>query len=326
METSIEIEPKRKRGRPRREPSERIRHSRSGRPTLEYISYEEARAWVKKFRLKSQEDWKKFKNKRDKKTGMRLRPTNVPAYPELAYSGKGWKGYTDFLGLPTVFPYEKAKTEARKLGLKSAKEWMKWWDKYRPPTVGRRPDQYYEEWENWNEFLGNNNVPLHLKKWNRAPFEEARKYVHTLKLKSRQEYIDWHLAQRPSFLPLHPSLVYKKTGWTNWTEWLGTRSLSARLESKKTNTAIWFLVQYPQMPTNVFEIGIEHIGKQALLERQKGLGFKIIRVYKYEPETKVQTETLLNQFTSPYWEGQRQRLISNLPQLLFDLDQLLLKV
>lgn len=76
-----EIPPKKKAGRPRRtdKPEKVIRPV--GRPKHKYVSYAEARAWVRKLRLKNFEEWKKFRHKRDNKTGKRLRPEWIPAHP-----------------------------------------------------------------------------------------------------------------------------------------------------------------------------------------------------------------------------------------------------
>lgn len=55
------------------------------------------------------------------------------------------------------------------------------------------------------------------------PFEDAKKIVIELKLKSNSE---WRLycksGQKPHNIPVNPDRTYKKNGWLNWTDWLGS--------------------------------------------------------------------------------------------------------
>ena len=53
-------------------------------------------------------------------------------------------------------------------------------------------------------------------------FEEARKLVHQLKLKSNKE---WRLLiknkQKPQNIPSNPDSIYKNIGWKGWADFLG---------------------------------------------------------------------------------------------------------
>ena len=62
------------------------------------------------------------------------------------------------------------------------------------------------------------------KQW--RPFEEARKFTHSLNLKSIEEYRAFsRVAQlnskKPDDIPSSPNVVYKGKGWTNWPDYLG---------------------------------------------------------------------------------------------------------
>jgi len=58
------------------------------------------------------------------------------------------------------------------------------------------------------------------KKW--KTFEEARKFAHSLKLKSNREWREYHKSDiKPKDIPSNPVKVYSKE-WTNWGDWLGT--------------------------------------------------------------------------------------------------------
>ena len=57
----------------------------------EYKSFEEARDFVHKLNLKSQEEWSDYC-----KSGQK--PDDIPAAPERIYKKDGWKGLGDWLG------------------------------------------------------------------------------------------------------------------------------------------------------------------------------------------------------------------------------------
>ena len=75
---------------------------------------------------------------------------------------------------------------------------------------------------------------LEIKCWNRLaklswrPFEEAREFVRSLKLKT---YDEWHLyakgkldglPTKPHDIPASPAYLYATSGWLGYTDWLGT--------------------------------------------------------------------------------------------------------
>lgn len=65
--------------------------------------------------------------------------------------------------------------------------------------------------------------PKGFKKSKFLPFDEARKYVKTLKFKREK---DWRLYcasnEKPKNIPSNPQITYKDSGWISWGDWLGT--------------------------------------------------------------------------------------------------------
>ena len=54
-------------------------------------------------------------------------------------------------------------------------------------------------------------------------FTEARKFVHKLELKNRDECsIFCKSGKKPDDIPSYPAGVYKNKGWKNLGDWLGT--------------------------------------------------------------------------------------------------------
>lgn len=323
---NVENPPKNKGGRPRRlNKPEKPKYPGRGRPrgaTREWASFEEARAWAHQSGIKNTEEWENFKKKRDKKTNHRLKPKNIPSNLYMAYKEKGWNGFKDFFGttdFSPYFPFDKARVEARRLGLKSIVKWDEWWDQYKPSTVPKRPKNHYKEWKGWNDFLGNNNRPLS-KNEKFLSYYEALKLVHPLKLRGVIEYKEWHKANRPQNLPFRPDIVYQHSGWDSWAQWVG-RTIAARMESNNTNTAVWYVVQYPNMPDNVFKIAIDPVGKKMVLDRKMKEGFQLLKLYKFEAEANDEVNNIIKVYSSPYWEGDNLRMSNSLHQLMFALDQ-----
>jgi len=82
---------------------------------------------------------------------------------------------------------------------------------------------------------------IELKCWDRLaklswrPFEEAREFVGSLKLKSRAEWESFckgmmpHLGIRPADIPSNPNLTYADQGWSGMGDWLRTGTIAPRL-------------------------------------------------------------------------------------------------
>ncbi len=56
-----------------------------------FLSYERARAFVVKLKIKSQREWYKY--------CAGNRPSNIPANPQRKYKNKGWTNWYNFLGI-----------------------------------------------------------------------------------------------------------------------------------------------------------------------------------------------------------------------------------
>lgn len=87
---------------------------------------------------------------------------------------------------------------------------------------------------------------IELKCWDRLaklswrPFEEARAFVRTLKLKS---FIQWGefcsgqmpgLGRRPADIPTNPKRIYGEKGWKGVGDWLGTHTVAANLRKHRS--------------------------------------------------------------------------------------------
>jgi superfamily II DNA or RNA helicase len=196
---------------------------------LNWRDFVKARAFVQSLRLKSNKEWRLYCRSKTK-------PNDIPYSPDNVYNERGWKNWNDWLGTNNrinandLMPFKKARSFVHKLELKSETEWRKYKNgelKHLiklPKNISKAPRQAYRNkgWISWADWLNNDNVE---KQWDK--YEDARKFVHKLKLKYGSDWIKYckgeikDLPPRPATIPKTPSTVYSKLGWKDMSDWLG---------------------------------------------------------------------------------------------------------
>jgi len=212
---------------------------------LSWRPFEEARAFAHSLNLKSENDWRRFcKGELPDKV---FRPNDIPFKPERTYSSNGWNGFGDWLGTGNIaprlrefLPFDEARKFVHSIGLNSLAEWNQF---YRgnipnkgilPSNIPSNPKRTYENqgWRGIGDWLGTHKVATHLRKY--RDFKDARSFAHTLKLKSRKEWIMFckgklpHIGILPSDIPANPHKVYNNKGWKSIGDWLGTGTVACR--------------------------------------------------------------------------------------------------
>lgn len=132
-----------------------------------FLSFEEARAYVRNLGFKNENEWRKFRSGKSPEKG-RL-PSNIPTNPNRHYAEDGWIGMGDWLGTGNVANFKRkfrlfrqARDFARALGLSDVLEWRAFCNgelgaaKKRPADVPSNPQQTYREkgWIGWADWLG----------------------------------------------------------------------------------------------------------------------------------------------------------------------------
>jgi len=203
-----------------------------------YKTYNEARLYVNKIKLKSIKEWYQFCDGEIANKGKL--PNNIPKAPEYFYRDKGWANWSDWLNTNERLVRKRkfrefilARKFVRSLKLKSTAEWFKY-SKGMSQKRGKLPkdipinaSRTYRNkgWVSWSDWLGNNNVATRLRKY--RSFHEARLYVRNLGLKSKEEWDKYcknimpKKGRLPVDIPVGASRTYKNSGWTNWSDWLG---------------------------------------------------------------------------------------------------------
>ncbi|XRB10150.1 methyltransferase domain-containing protein [Pycnococcus provasolii] len=192
-----------------------------GKVAGSYRSFEDARTYVHTLSLKSYRKWREW-------SASGARTHDIPANPDKAYKSIGWTSYGDFLGYSignvagSYRSFEDAREYVRTLGLKGAREWETWSASgARPHDIPSTPQTTYKSsgWTSYGDFLG---YAIGKVAGSYRSFEDARAYVRTLGVNSREEWRAWiKSGDRPYDIPANPEQTYKESGWTSLGDFLG---------------------------------------------------------------------------------------------------------
>ena len=188
---------------------------------LSWRPFEEAREFAQSLGLKNRSKWGEYCRTNEK-------PADIPYQPDRTYKDKGWAGMGDWLGTGTIAsqdrvyrPFEEARAFVQSLNLACSKEWRKYAKSDdKPADIPYQPDRTYKDkgWVGYGDWLGTGQSRGH---W--RPFEEARTFVQSLNLSSREEWIEYAKSEdKPTDIPAGPNIVYKDKGWAGMGDWLGT--------------------------------------------------------------------------------------------------------
>jgi hypothetical protein len=133
--------------------------------------------------------------------------------------------------LHIFWPFEKARTFTRDLGLRSGAEWLNYCKSgNKPPEIPTKPMRTYAEagWVGMGDWLGTGTIAPRLRQY--RGFKEARAFSRGLGLKSTKEWIKFcKSGDKPSDVPTNPNAVYKEAGWAGYGDWLGTGRIADQL-------------------------------------------------------------------------------------------------
>lgn len=191
-----------------------------------YRGFLEARCYVHSLKLGSVADWRKYL----KSDSL---PADIPFSPDCVYKGKGWRGFSDWLGngrSRQYLPFKEARAYVRSLDLKRQADWVEYTKSTRfPDFLPANPASVYKNkgWKNFGDWLGTGMVATRLR--NYLSFEDARIVVHKLNLKSQLEWREFAKSKNlPKNIPACPDRTYKQSGWAGYGDWLGNGQIANR--------------------------------------------------------------------------------------------------
>jgi hypothetical protein len=196
--------------------------------------YEEARAFVRKLKLQSAAEWRKW-------SSSTKRPTDIPSAPYRSYANAGWVNWADWLGTEKhKRPFAEARDFARSLGLKSIRQWKQFVaSKKLPFDIPARPQDAFaygkEGWAGYDDWLGKQKI--------KRPFVEARAFARRLGISTVLEWQRYTRSKNfPADIPKWPDRTYAADGWVDWGDWLGTgRSRNWRAKKRPFREARAFV-------------------------------------------------------------------------------------
>ena len=185
-----------------------------------YLSYEEAKEYIKQFNIKSHSEFKKFAKSKDF-------PICISPRPERYYSNKnrGWKNYNDFLDLEVTeyLDYKLAKEIIKQFNFQNSNEYYKYWDQNKIKNLPKCPNIHYKNkgWTFWGEFLGTGKISDNLKFEQYYTYEETKEILKNKNLQNKSEYLKFLNEVKDERLHRNPQNTYKKKGsWIKWGNFL----------------------------------------------------------------------------------------------------------
>ena len=187
----------------------------------QYRPFKEARAFVRRFGLKSGAQWRDYSIS-DKK------PADIPAEPSAVYAERGWMGIGDWLGTGRHHggwqPFKKARAFIRQRQVTSISKWFEYCKSGKKPLdIPSNPQKSYANsgWAGWSDWLGTGTVAPQDRQY--RFFLKARTFVRRLGLKSVTDWSDYcRSGKKPEDIPANPQIVYADAGWEGWGGWLGS--------------------------------------------------------------------------------------------------------
>jgi superfamily II DNA or RNA helicase len=190
-----------------------------------YRPFVEARSFARGLKLNGWSEWRSYV----KNTGL---PPDIPANPHGVYEFEGWQHIGDWLGMPNYQPrvlkareFQEARAYVHKLGFTTVKQWKDYSKtKERPSDIPKSPETVYANkgFVDLYDWIGSRP-----NQW--RDFEEAKQFVHTLKLMSLSEWRDYCVSgERPTDIPSNPNGVYPE--YKSAGDWLGTETIRTDLK------------------------------------------------------------------------------------------------
>ena len=195
-----------------------------------YRSFDKAREFVRGLGLKSTAEWRTY-TKSDRI------PADIPTHPDNTYKDNGWVCLGDWLGTGATASknrqyrsFDEACEFVKKLGLQSNKNWREYTkSEKRPHDIPAKPERTYKDkgWAGYGMWLGTGVTAPQDRQY--RPFDEAKKFVRELGLKSEHEWRAYTKSdKRPPDIPVSPHNTYKNKGWIGMGDWLGTGTIAPK--------------------------------------------------------------------------------------------------
>ncbi len=232
-----------------------------------------------------------------------------------------------------IVSFEEAKVVVQAHKFQSKDQYYQWFHSFdpRPCTMSIQPQVHYtKDWVSWEDFLGcepwpkvrhPNHVPPPGRTNRPLSYQtmmEAIKLASRLGLRDRGEWLKWRGQYQYDDLPWRPEDYYKEE-WCGWPIFLGHDAIPGQL----LNVSVLFVGKAAGDPGNVYRVEIHPMGRSDLLHRAEREGFRVLRMWKYEPELRLQVRAAIAVNCSGWYGSDKLFLISNIVGFNADIFNLL---
>ena len=204
-----------------------------------YRSFKSARDFIRNLQLPNGTEWRNYCRGNLPEKGSL--PSDIPADPAKVYANKGWISMGDWLGSGIISNRNRefssfvlARQFAHSLDLKSVAAWREFSagrlpeKGLLPSNIPANPISVYgkDKWKGWSDWLNTDTVATKARQY--LSFEEARAFVHTLKLTKQGDWYSYCKGELPNKgilpndIPASPAWQYREQGWKGFGDWLGT--------------------------------------------------------------------------------------------------------
>lgn len=110
----------------------------------------------------------------------------------------------------------------------------------KPQDIPSNPHLTYKNqgWKGYGDWLGTGTIAPRLREY--RPFEDARKFAHSLNLRNRHEwktFCNGEMEEKgtlPEDIPSNANTTYKNKGWSGWGDWVGTGTVAPFLREYRS--------------------------------------------------------------------------------------------
>jgi hypothetical protein len=303
---------KRKRGRPAK------------RRRVPIIPYIQCKQWIQSMGFRNATQYYNY-------TKLYVVPPGTPVHPAATYKDE-YEGDPIFYGTrpPIILTYNEAQKLCLDAGVKTSGEYTKFRKMHNQgKTHGKLPTYPYDyprwkdQWVSYGEFLKTGSLTFALWKvrLKDVTYEQAKSYVHQFNLQTWEQWKQWSKTNCPPFLTKWPERRYAEQFSTS--DWLGT-DINSRIANRVKQPGCWALIHDRTKPNNEFLLKIFPGGSleaKWVCKRDKLL---LMRIYKFESELKEQVEKIIKQFSLYYDPKSCEITATDINQLRYNLDNILL--
>ena len=188
---------------------------------MNYLSFTDARDYVRKLNLKNQKEWLNW---------IKHNKIGIPSNPHVFYKNE-WISLSDWIGSGVesfnnreYYDYEYCKLLISKFNFKNRSEFYFFIkNKNTDKKIPNRPDHVYKnqnKWEDWQLFLSVKKIPPRKKSKIFISYDDAKKFISKFDFNHKSEYLNYIDDNNIDFLPKRPDHVYKKK-WRGYLDFLG---------------------------------------------------------------------------------------------------------